>query len=164
SLEEVDVLERVDEAGGVVEVGHRGLAVRAGHRVDHVNGGAGSTEVNAAAACLHVMQRIAAVQGDGMRRAGDGVLDEGTGENDAAVAAANRPGAGQDVDAGRDGVRHADLLEGVECGTVNPSQVSLGEGLVAAAARQSGSNRPGFHGQFAAAKFVARGTAAGSPA
>src|SRR5690606_3445906 len=104
------------------------------------------------------------VQGDGVRRAGDGVLDQGAGEDDAAVAAENRPGAGQDLDAGRDGVGHADLFEGVECGAVDPCQVGLGERLVAAAARQPGSNRPGRHGQLATATFVARGTAAGSPA
>ena len=63
----MDVVEPVGDAGGVVEVLHGGFAVGAGLDLDHVNRGAGGAVVDAGALHVHVMRRVAAVEGQRLR-------------------------------------------------------------------------------------------------
>ena len=80
-LEEMDVVEPVDDARGVVDVLQQRLAVFALLDVDQMDRGAGRAVMHALALDQHVVLRILAVQREIARGAFDRVLDQARVEN-----------------------------------------------------------------------------------
>ena len=76
ALVEVDVVERVDDARGVVEVLQQQFAVLAGLEVDHVHGSAGRAVVDLAAPGLEVVAGVLAAKREAAGCTGDDVLDQ----------------------------------------------------------------------------------------
>ena len=114
ALEEVDVVERVDDPRGVVEVLQQRLAIVAGLEVDHVHGGAGGAEMHLAAPRLEVVARVLAAEREAAGGAGDDVLDQRPREAQAAVLVDEGAARGAGLDAGGQRLRHADPLQHVE--------------------------------------------------
>ena len=133
ALEEVDVLERVDQARGIVEVGKRRIAVVAGQRVDHVHGRTRGAEVDPLAPGLEVVLGKLAAEREAAGGAGDDVLDQGARQDQPAVLVHPAAGSRDQLDRGRDRLAEPDLLQHVEHGAVDPGEIGLGQRPVAAA-------------------------------
>ncbi len=159
ALEEVDVLQRVGQTGHVVEVLQSRFAVGASLGIDDVDRRARSAEVHPRAAELHVEPRVGRVQDDVPRRLGQGVLDEGARDHQAALVCEPRPGRGHQIDAAWNRVGEADLFEHVECGGMDPPHLGLGQGMVAAAG-QTRTHRPSVLGNRGRAQLAPSGPTA----
>jgi hypothetical protein len=81
------------------------------------------------------------MQREAPRRGGDGVLDQGTREQQTAFGAEPPAGGGNRLDAGGNGLGQADGLEDLEHGGVDAGDVDPGQRLVAAAL-ETGMDRP----------------------
>ena len=134
ALEEMDVLQRVDDAADVVEVGDQRFAIPA-VRVDHAHGGAGRAEIDLLAPGLHVMARILSMQHEVPRRLPERVLDERAREQQPAVFADRAAGARENFDAGRRCVRDADLGEEPQRGVMHLLHGAVAQGAVIAAGK-----------------------------
>ena len=133
ALEEMDVVEPIDDAGDVIEVLHRRFAILAAIGIDHVDGGAGGAEIDPLAPGLEVVAGILAVQGKMPARLGDGVLDQSAGKGQPAIGVEDRAGRGHGLDAGRNGVGEADLLQHIQGGVMDVQHLALAQRQVPAA-------------------------------
>ena len=140
TLEEVDVLERVDETGDVVEVRHGRLPVLASPGVHHVHRGARGPEVHPVPGKLEVVPGILPVEHDIASGARHRVFDESAREEEPTFGAQLPAGRRNRLDTARDGLGQSDLLEHIERRGVNPLDPVRIEGLVPAAG-QTGAHR-----------------------
>ena len=133
TLIEMDVVQRVDDAGDVVEILGGGFPVVASDRIDHVHRRPGGAEIDPLAPGLHVVARVLAVERELARRLGQGVLDQGARKQQAPLVGELRAGLGHRLDPGRDGIREADLLQDVEGGVMDLLDVGRRQRQIAAA-------------------------------
>ena len=133
TLEEVDVLEGVDEAGDVVEVGQGGLAVLAGAGIDDVHRGPRGSEVHLVPGELQIVARVLPVKHDVAGGVRHRVLDQCTREEESTFGAELPPGRGDRLDAAWNRLGQSDLLERVERRGMDPLDPVLVEGPVPAA-------------------------------
>ena len=133
ALEEVNMIQRVDQPGDVIEIGQARLPVLAAFRVDHVHGGPGGAEVNLGPFRPDVVLRILAVQGEVPRRDRQSVLHQAARKQQPALIGQGATGIGHQLDTRRDRLGQADLLQGVECRLVDAPYLAIGQRLVEAA-------------------------------
>ena len=127
ALEEVDVVEAVDQAGDVVEVGERRLAIVAVCGLDHVHRRTRGAEMDLRVPGLEVVPRIGAMEHEAPPRPRQDVLDQGARQAQPAVAAEHRAGRGHQLDAGGDRIGEADLLQHVERRAVDPLHLGVAQ-------------------------------------
>ncbi len=161
ALQEVDVVQPVGDAGGVVQVLQGGFAVAAAVDIDQVHRRPGGAVMHPVAGQMQVVARVAAVQGDVAGGHRQHVLDQRAGKADAPVVAQDRARAGQDLDARGRRVGQADLLQRPQGGLVDAGDAGLGQGLVLAAG-QAGPDRADVLRKRCGAQRVARGAATGT--
>jgi hypothetical protein len=132
ALKEMDVVQLVDQARQVVEIGHGRLPVGPGLDVDNVDRRARGAEMDLLAPGLQVVARIEAVEHETPRGLGQGVLDQGPGKQQAAVVVEPPAGGGHQLDAGGYGVGQSDLLQSIQRRLVDALHLGIGQGSVAA--------------------------------
>lgn len=161
-LEEMDVVEPVDDAGGVIDVLQQRFAVFALLDIDQMDGGTRRAVVHALALDHHVVFRILAVQGEIPRCLLDRVEHQRARETDAAVIAIGGAGLGQRLDAGGDGIGEADGFQQRQHRLVDALLVVAAQRSVAAAL-EAGAHRPDVVGQrrcpHGTARFASTGAA-----
>ena len=161
-LEEMDVVEAVDDTGGIVDVLQQRLAVFALLDIDQVNGSARGAVMHPLALDHHVVFGILAMEGEVARRPFDRIEDQGARETDAAIVAVGGAGLGQRIDAGRDGIGEADRLQQCQHRLVDALAIIALERTVAAAL-ETGAHRSDVVGQgrcpHGAARFASTGPA-----
>ena len=139
----MDVLQRVHQSGGGVQVGQGGFAIGAGFRFDHMHRGACGTEMNPAAAQLQVMPGVGAVQHEVAGRGSNGVLHQSGRKPQPALRVQPAAGRGDACYAGGQGVGQADLGQDLQRGPVHLLQIRLAQRPVAPTlqARSDGAQR-----------------------
>ena len=125
TLEEVDVVARVDEARDVVEVQKGRVAILAALQVQQMHGGAGGAEMHAPAAQVHVVAGIAAVQHQFAGNSGQHVLDQRPGEQQPARLRQPATDGGDRLHAARDRLGEADILQNIEHRVMHFLKVAL---------------------------------------
>ena len=145
TLEEVDVFHHIDDATDVVEVADGGFAVAA-VGIDHVDGRTGGAEVGALAPRLHVVARILPEEREMTRGLGDGVLDEGSREQQTTRIVERATGGGHDLDAGFCGITEPDFPQQPERSLVDLLDARLRQRLEPPA-RHAGTDRAQVIGQ-----------------
>ena len=122
------MLEGVDEAGDVVEVGQGGLAVLAGAGIDDVHRGPRGAEVHLVPGEFQIVTRVLPVKHDVAGGVRHRVLDQCTREEESTFGAELPPGRGDRFDAARNGLGQPDVFQHVERGGVDPLHSTLVEG------------------------------------
>ena len=122
------MLEGVDEAGDVVEVGQGRLAVLAGAGIDDVHRGPRGAEVHLVPGELQIVARVLPVKHDVAGGVRHRVLDQCTREEESTFGAELPPGRGDRFDAARNGLGQTDVFQHVEHGGVDPLHAALVEG------------------------------------
>ena len=132
-LEEMDVVEPLDDARGVVDVLQQRFAIFALLDVDQMHGRTRGAVMDARALDQHVVPGILAVQREMPRRLLDRRQHQPARKAHAAVGAEDRAGPGQRLDAARDRIGEADRFQHGQHRFVDAFEVVLGQRLVAAA-------------------------------
>ena len=163
SLEEMDVVERVGNARGIVEVLHRRLAVLARGGVVDEDGRARGAEMDAVAAGPEIVLRVLAVERDVAGGQRQHVLHQRRREADAPVAAQHRAGRCEDLRAAGRRVGEPHLLQRPQGGAVDAVHVGLRERAVGPALHAR-PHRAHVLGQRRGARGLAGGPSAGAAA
>ena len=146
ALEKVDVLQRVDHAGNVVQVLRRGVAVFTRECVHHAHRRAGSAEVDLIAPGLHVVFGVLAVQHKVARGVGHRVLDQRTGKNQATGVGQLGTRFGHELDATLRRISQANVFQGVQRSVVDFEHVGIAQRLEGATVH-AGAHRAQAVGQ-----------------
>ena len=120
ALEEMDMFQRIDGAGAVIEVLNGAVAVSAGVGVDDADRRARRAEMHLLAPGFQVEFRILAIQDEVAPRLGDHILDHGAGEPKAPVLAKDRATRDHQIDPRLGSVSKADLFQNIERRLMDP--------------------------------------------
>ena len=138
----MDVVELVDQAREVVEIGERRRSVGARFDIEHPHRHARGAEVRAGIRDVQVVLRISTVQREVATRSGDDVLDERTRKAESIVLV--HPAALRECELakGRKRISHTDVFEHVQSALVDPLDVVVRERPIGA------SDQAGAHGRL----------------
>jgi hypothetical protein len=163
ALEEMDVVEGLGDARGVVEIERRRVPIAVALGIDDHRRRARRAEMNALATGHDVMLGALAEEREIAARPGDHVLHQGGRKAQPAVITESRARTGADLDTRGDGVADAHLLEHLQRRPVDSLDPHLGERSIPPA-RQAGAHRPHLVRQRCRALRHARRAAPASPA
>ena len=133
ALHEMQIVELVGNARGIMQVLHATFAVGAPVHLDQMHSGTGSAVMDLGARQFQIVLWITAIQGDGAVGRCNGVFDQRTGKAQPAVVAQNGTGTGHIGDPRRGRVGKADLFQRVQNGQMDAVHRGGGQRIIGAA-------------------------------